>query len=296
MQVPLKYRIARWIGHQHYVLRGRDRIIRIFAAPDCATSIPFSVNFFGHTYGGNLTDFIDWSVYVYGAYSSHELRLLGDIAHELRQQLTNVAFYDVGANVGQHTLFMSKLVDEVISFEPYEPVRSKLLEKLKENKIHNVRVFSVGLGKRNEDLTFFPPARDNMGTGTFHADAEVKSALKLPVRQGDIFFSENGLPRIDLMKVDVEGFESEVFDGLCQRIRRDRPIILTEISGTDRSGFGTLDCFAAAIYDDCEIFAVGCTSISGTYRIKSPSFHIDDEFLVVPSERVRLLKRILTKS
>ena len=39
------------------------------------------------------------------------------------------------------------------------------------------------------------------------------------------------------MKVDVEGFESAVFRGLRERIRQDRPVILFEVSGADRSGF-----------------------------------------------------------
>ena len=131
-----------------------------------------------------------------------------------------------------------------------------------------------------------------MGTGSFRGAADAEAGLNLPVRQGDAFFAANQLPRIDLLKVDVEGFESAVFHGLRERLRRDRPIIVTEISGTDRSGFGTLDGFANAMYDDFELFAVGCTSISGTYRIKRASFHTDGEFLVVPKERLGILKRI----
>jgi len=277
--IPLKYHLARFIGHQHYVRRGRDRVIRSLANPDDARPISFSVDFFGSIYSGDLNNFIDWSVYVYGAY-------------RLRAEIGHVTFYDVGANVGQHTLFMSKCSDEVISFEPFEPVRMKLLQKLEENKIRNVRVFSIALGARDEDLAFFSPTGANMGTGSFRGAAEVEAGLKLPVRQGDAFCAANKLPRIDVMKVDVEGFESAVFHGLRKRLRRDRPIIVTEISGTDRSGFGTLDGFANAMYDDFELFAVGCTSISGTYRITHPSFQTDGEFLVVPKERLGVLKRI----
>ena len=78
--------------------------------------------------------------------------------------MEHITFYDVGANVGQHTLFMSKHSDEVISFELFEPVRTKLLQKLEENKIRNVRVFPIGLGARDEDLAFSSPTGDNLGT------------------------------------------------------------------------------------------------------------------------------------
>jgi hypothetical protein len=96
-----------------------------------------------------------------------------------------------------------------------------------------------------------------------------------------------------MLKVDVEGFEAEVFAGLRERLRRDRPVILTEISGPDRSGFRTFDRFAAALYGDFQYFSVGCTSISGTYRIRPPSFSSDDELLIIPSEKVARLQYVL---
>src|SRR5262245_55262987 len=159
---PLKYRLARFIGHQHYVPHGRDRLIRLFASPDHATSTVFSVDFFGQVYKGDLSNFLDWSVYVYGAYAKHELLLLRDIAQALRADLPRIAFYDVVANVGQHTLFMSKFADEVMSFEPYEPARARLLHKLEENGVQNVKVFPVGLGEQNGILSFHAPNDTNM--------------------------------------------------------------------------------------------------------------------------------------
>jgi FkbM family methyltransferase len=293
---PLKYRIARLIGHQHYIPHGRDRFIRLFATPDRATSTAFTVDFFGQVYRGDLSNFLDWSVYVYGAYAKHELILLRDITEALRAELTSIAFYDVGANVGQHTLFMSKVADEVFSFEPYEPARKKLLQKLEDNEVRNVRVFPVGLGAQNENLEFHAPKATNMGMGTFCRIPDFGTVLKLPMRQGDALFAENRLPRITLMKVDVEGFESAVFEGLRKRIWQDRPVIMTEISGPDRSGFRTPDGFARTLYDGFELFSVGCTSISGTYSIQSPSFDTDEELLVIPIERTARLKHILNKS
>jgi FkbM family methyltransferase len=202
-----------------------------------------------------------------------------------------LTFYDVGANVGQHTLFMSRLVDSVFAFEPYEPVRTKLIGKIKDNDISNVRVFANGLGARDENLPFNEPPARHSGTGSFRDAAEAMPTL--PVRRGDSFFSDHQLPPIHILKVDVEGFEAEVFAGLRERLTRDRPVILTEISGPDRSGFRTFDRFAAALYKDFHCFAVGCTSISGTYWIKPSSFCSDDELLIVPNEKVARLEHIL---
>ena len=297
ISIPLKYRLARFIGHQHYIRRGRDRVIRLLLAhSDPAPSICFSVDFFGYIYSGDLSNYVDWSVYLYGAYSNNELQLLRDIVHALRADIQHITFYDVGANVGQHTLFLSKYVDDVMSFEPFELVRKQLFAKLDENKIRNVRVFPIGLGAQDEELAFYSPTAENLGTGSFRGPADVNPRLRLPVREGDTFVAKNDLPRIDIMKVDVEGFESAVFQGLRKRLRRDRPVIMTEISGTDRSGFGSLDGFVDAMYEDFELYSVGCTSISGTYRITRPSFDLDGEFLIIPKERIEHLKGILPRS
>jgi hypothetical protein len=97
MSIPLNYSLARFLGHQHYIRRGRDRLIRRFAQPS-ANAIPFAVDFFGLVYRGDLSNFIDWSVYIYGAYSRNELLLLRDIAAVLRSAQPNVNFYDIGAS------------------------------------------------------------------------------------------------------------------------------------------------------------------------------------------------------
>jgi FkbM family methyltransferase len=293
MTVPYKYRLARFIGHQHYILRGRDRVIRTFASPDYAPSIPFSVDFFGLVYRGDLGSFIDWSVYVYGAYSKNELLLLRDLALVLRSALGRVTFYDIGANVGQHTVFMSPLVDRVVSFEPFPLVREKLEQKLSDNAIGNVTLFPVGLGSKDEDLPYTPPDGKNLGTGTFRSVAADRDTCVLPVRNGDLFFNQNALPRIDLMKIDVEGFESNVLIGLKETIKRDRPVILMELSSADRSGFGDKKSFIASIYDNFEMYSVRTTSISGTYRLGQTNFMEDEEIVIVPREHCDSLKSMI---
>jgi len=73
--IPLKHRVARFIGHQHYIRRGRGRLIRrLLTTPESSLPVPFKVDFFGSVYSGDLHNFIDWSVYIYGAYSNNELQ------------------------------------------------------------------------------------------------------------------------------------------------------------------------------------------------------------------------------
>ena len=293
MGMSLKLSALRFIGHQHYIRRGRDRVIRMFHPPDSSPSIPFEVPFFGMRYAGNLNDFIDWSVFMYGGFTPHELYILRDVAIALaKENGSPLSFYDIGANVGQHSLFMSQYAGQVFSFEPFGGVRKKILEKIARNQRKNMTVFPVGLGDVNADLDFIEPSGANHGTGSFVAkESSCGGAVKkLPVRRGDDFLSDHQLPKMDIVKMDVEGFEMRVLAGLQKRLQQDRPAILMEVSEQTRAEMVTESAFRQRLYEDASIFELGCISISSSYRLKPFRFESSEEILVVPSEKRSLLQ------
>lgn len=280
---PTTLQLLRWFGHQHWIPRGRDRVIRLFANPDHISSMPFDVDFFGLRYRGNLQSFIDWHVYFYGCWARNELLLIRSLIDAARDfRVGEFTAADIGANVGNHSLFFSAVCDRVFAFEPYEPVRSELDEKIAYNRCENVTVFPVGLGEADEELEYSIEPGANAGEGSFVLKHSVR--LKLPVRNGDAFFRQNALPKIDLMKIDVEGYEGSVFRGLRESIRRDRPIILSELSRTARSGIGSEEDFRELIPPHYLIAEVGTASISGPYRLKSFSYKESREFVAIPEE------------
>src|ERR1035441_6591725 len=85
MQETAKQRMLRMIGHLEW-LRGRDRVLRAFSHPDRQKPEPFEVDFFGLSYSGNMANFIDWTVFYYGAFAINELRLLAALAQALHAQ------------------------------------------------------------------------------------------------------------------------------------------------------------------------------------------------------------------
>jgi FkbM family methyltransferase len=288
----------RFIGHQHYIKRGRDRLLRTFHHPDTSPSVPFEVPFFGMRYAGNLNDFIDWCVFFYGAFARNELDLLRDVAVALKKQNPNrpLNFYDVGANVGQHTLFMSQHADQVFAFEPFAAVRSKLLEKIALNNRANVTTYPVGLGDVSTELDFFVPSGAGNGLGSFLVAPETDCKIeKLPVWKGDEFLKSNGLPKIDIVKIDVEGFEVRVISGLRERLCKDRPVILMEVGPTTRAEMVSETAFRQCLYPEAQIFGVGAVNISSTYRLNPFHFESSREILVVPSENASLLEVVSPK-
>ena len=207
-----------------------------FYNPETVEPYEFEVDFFGFKYCGNISDYIDWNVYFFGAYEKAELFLMrGLVMHN-----DVPVFLDVGANTGQHSLFMSAFCNSVHSFEPYEVVRAKLESKINVNGIKNIHIHKLGLGDKAEELEYYAPQGCNSGMGTFlDENGETHKELigKLEVVIGDEYLKSNGIDNISLIKIDVEGFEKAVLLGLKETLQKHRPIILMELSGHTKASF-----------------------------------------------------------
>lgn len=213
---------------------------RVYKALYGKRSVPafedsFEVDFYGMRYRGALRDVVDQHVLFYGCFEKHVCYFLRDLARALGP---GVAFVDVGANVGHHTLFLSPHVERTFAFEPYPPALVRLREKLEINGIDNCQVHPVALGERDGVLEFHAPAQGNLGTGTFasHMARVSDATLTLEVRNGDSYFAEQGIDRFGILKLDVEGFERPVLKGLAASLGRSRPVVVVEVS--PRSGEG----------------------------------------------------------
>lgn len=255
-----RLKLARWLGHQTWLPRGQDRLLRAILPPDQRKSVLFEVNFFGQKYRGDLAEYIDWAVFCYGSYCSTELSLLRAVTSHLRRRRSGatIQFVDVGANVGHHTLFMAGLVDHVLAFEPFPFLHPFIEEKIALNGLKNVSLVPVALGDRDQILDYYPGGGSNSGIGSFvlDADKDQGQVVRLPVKRGDSLFDDRELGRIDIMKVDVEGFEPFVFWGLADHIKRNKPIILTEMSEKSRSSFGSQAAFVESFYDGAKFAEV----------------------------------------
>lgn len=290
--------ILRCIGHMHWLRLGiRYRILHLFLFVTAHFPHPFSVNFFGLSYRGNLQSHIDWHVYFYGAYERHLLFLLRDIAKAEGRTI----FVDVGANVGQHSLFMSIVSDSVHSFEPYPRVRQFLENTIKDNNLSNVTVHPVGLGVRNETLPFYEPIGDNLGLGSFkgiHGRMDMKPSRELEVVRGDEYFLEKQIKGTNIFKIDVEGFERNVLEGLVETLRLERPFIVMEFTSEAHDAFGNEETLWELLPSEYSLYEIkGDVPIllmfsTLTYQLKPFNFNTTrGNILLAPNERSAFLKR-----
>lgn len=233
----------------------RYRMVDLLYEAEYSPSEPFEVDFFGLRYLGNLNCYLDWNVYFFGAAAKQTLFLLRDLIASKPDSV----FVDVGANVGEFTLFMSRFASHVHAFEPWETVRSAMSRNIERNSLTNIKVHPVGLGEKDESLLFYAPLGANTGTGSFspaHATDRNRPLRKLEVRKGDDYFKSQGISRVDLLKIDVEGWERYVLSGLRSTLALLKPVVLMEVSETTLASFGSLDGFRQCIPSDYCAYSV----------------------------------------
>jgi FkbM family methyltransferase len=138
---------------------------------------------------------------------------------------------DVGANRGEFSLFASTLARQVIAFEPNPKMVSVLQRDIARNSVTNIRVEPFGLGNENSSAALYVP-KHNSGEASFCDNGGEQVTAK--IRRGD----DLGLAP-NFIKIDVEGFEPLVLDGLRKTIATHRPVIVTEIVRSNLEHIGS---------------------------------------------------------
>lgn len=281
-----RYQIARWVGHQYW-LRGRGRLVSLLCPRDGQTGEEFNVEFFGHGYHGLLDDFIDRHVYLFGGWELHILALMSQLARAFRAVTQRpVTYVDVGANTGQHALFMSRHSDSVICFEPFEPVRRRLEERVVSNHLHNISVVPIALSAQEGTSLYYSPGGRNQGTGSLvSAFSAGNRSAPIVVRTdvGDSYFRDHSDPGITVLKIDVEGGERGVLEGLRETLLRCRPAVILELSEYTRTDIGSLARLYNLLYPGAVAFTIGHAAGHVGYRLQECDFRAPSDILIVPS-------------
>jgi FkbM family methyltransferase len=139
---------------------------------------------------------------------------------------------DIGANIGCTSLLFSDLAHKVYSFEPSPSTHRWLVENVQRAKLNNVETINLGLGKDagSFELTFAPNNRSGGFVSNLTSASEGHQVEKITIARGDDFMREHQIAKVDFIKIDVEGFEQSVIEGLAATIARDQPIVALELN------------------------------------------------------------------
>lgn len=163
---------------------------------------------------------------MYGEYSE------GEVAVFRRLLRLGDCVVSAGGNIGVHLVPLSQIVGaqgRVITFEPQEFVREKLLQpNLAMNGCGNVEVRIEALGEAAGIASL--PAIDYTIPNNF-GGMEIRDEGPCPVPV--IALDSLGLGRLDMLMLDVEGYELAALAGARQTIMRHRPFLYVEIDRED---------------------------------------------------------------
>jgi len=141
---------------------------------------------------------------------------------------------DCGGNIGYYATIESKLVGKtgkVIAIEP-SPVNVKYLEKnLKLQGQDNYEIHNLACGDTDGEIKFIISDISNMCHVAKEGEVESgnKKFVKIPVKKLDSFLIDKHLPRLDLLRMDIEGSELRLFEGAIQTIKKYKPMIQMEL-------------------------------------------------------------------
>lgn len=180
----------------------------------------------GIRYSLDLSDYQEWLIFFYckSDSSDHVLEYLGSSIH----------IFDIGANIGQTSFNMfrkqkEKGLDPVIyAFEPYPRTFEKLKTNTDLNNDSAVKAYNLGIGEKQGMLYMIQHSPSN--SGGFRMTEDKQDSVEVAVITFDEFVLEHGIPTVDFIKIDVEGFEVQVLKGALQSINRFRPVIIFEYS------------------------------------------------------------------
>ncbi len=130
---------------------------------------------------------------------------------------------DIGANLGFVSAILSKRSKQVISFEPEPKNVSKFKDLIKTNNLKNIEVVQMAVADKIGKLKFYTsPAHAHHSLGLAHASQSDSSYIEVDVTTLDGFCKTRGIDEIDCLKVDVEGFEYEVFQGSIELLKNKK--------------------------------------------------------------------------
>jgi FkbM family methyltransferase len=198
---------------------------------------PFRIKLFNHVYEGTTGNHIDDKIALYGMHEASTIRLMRNILSKQKSEGIKPIYIDIGTNSGMHIIALADLYECGVGFEPWKLVFDKAQKNININKFEHIQLFNFGLSDQNNKIPFFIPEGENLGIGAFIEGAHPSSAdcPKLEVRNGDEIINQLNISPT-LIKIDVEGHEKKVLQGLKDTIKQFKPDIVKEYNDLSRNG------------------------------------------------------------
>ncbi len=181
----------------------------------------------------DLREGIDFSIYLLGSFEPRTQKLYRRLVKP------GDTIFDIGANIGSHTLPLARLVGSqgrVFAFEPTNFAYHKLLENMDLNPGLRSRIIARQIMLTSPSQNTVPPtffaSWPLTGGNEVHAQHKGRPASTSGAcaKTVDEVVCQENIDRVMLIKLDVDGYEPFVLNGAVKTLERDRPNVLLEVA------------------------------------------------------------------
>ena len=144
--------------------------------------------------------------------------------------LSSRIVFDIGSYTGIYALIAAKSNNKlnVFAFEPNPDLFSALQKNLKLNRIRNSKLEQIALDKEPGSAYLYLNHEVYTSIGSLIQTSSADKKILVQKTTLDHYCKTNTIDYIDLMKIDVEGFETNILQGGLSVIEKSHPIILME--------------------------------------------------------------------
>lgn len=139
---------------------------------------------------------------------------------------------DIGANIGYYALLESKLVGEegiVYALEPVKRNFELLKENIKLNNINNIETFKLAAGDESKKALIHISKKGNWSSLVYRKGMKFFEKEEVDIVKIDEFLKDKRKPTF--IRMDVEGYEYAIIEGMKQTLELDNLKLLIEIHG-----------------------------------------------------------------
>lgn len=162
-------------------------------------------------------------------------------------------FFDIGANTGIYSIFagLREPESEVCAFEPHQSSLNVLRKNLQHNGLNNVETYCLPLSDTDGLVQFELPksSTPSHGTGAIETDSS-QGGVALPTKPGDELIRSGALPAPNIVKIDVEGAEKLVIEGLSETLADEQcRVVYCEVHEPSEVSRPSVDDFGSSVSD-----------------------------------------------
>jgi FkbM family methyltransferase len=184
-------------------------------------------------------DFVGRSICQKGYYELETVALLASLLKP------GMIFFDVGAHVGQYSLVASERVSrngQVHCFEPDPETYRWLLTNIQANHLGNVHSNQTAVAEETGDKPFFLATPEDIGSNSLSPPSQLRDSGRTTLVHCitlDEYIERNRIPRVDVMKIDIEGAELPMLNGARKLLGSENaPLIVIEFEEERQKAFG----------------------------------------------------------